>query len=397
MTVEQKLNELKHHHDNKEPELQVTLKDDSKGVEGYIVVWDSAPGEKGPLGACAKGGTRILPDLSVDVVRMLASKMALKNAAAGLPLGGAKSGLKADSNDPETEYKYKEFAKMSKPYLHENGGVFGGFGFDIGARKEHPYWVCEALGSLKSFTGKPIDMGGTDYDVEGIAGLGVAVAGREATQHLGLVDKTYSVQGVGAMGAAVIRYFQNMGGSLRFISDPRLGGSWQLDEGKLSDEFFHYIKDHNIAEVHKILKADHLFLSEDSNEALYQPVDLIYPCAVQNVITKENVNKLQTKLVVEGANSPVSFDAYSLLKDKKIYAAPDFMVNSGGVIAAFVEMTDGTSPEENARTKVKTKEAKRLTEEKIAKNMHDFFACIKETNFSSHEAAYYIALSRLYS
>src|SRR6478672_8448612 len=69
------------------PELEVTVRDPALGVEGYVVVWNTR---------ISKGGTRITPNVTLDEVKMLARTMALKNAAAALPLGGAKSGLKLD-------------------------------------------------------------------------------------------------------------------------------------------------------------------------------------------------------------------------------------------------------------------------------------------------------------
>jgi glutamate dehydrogenase (NAD(P)+) len=161
-----------------QPELEVTVRDPALGVEGYVVVWNTGISVGGPLERSGKGGTRITPNVTLDEVKMLARTMALKNAAAGLPLGGAKSGLKLDPSAPGFEKQYRRFVRLCAPLLHENGGPFGGFGFDIGARPEHALWACDELKSTRSFTGKPLNMGGTDYDREGIAGLGVAVSGQ---------------------------------------------------------------------------------------------------------------------------------------------------------------------------------------------------------------------------
>src|SRR4029078_3654461 len=177
------------------------------GVEGYVVVWNTGISIDGPLERSGKGGTRITPNVTLDEVRMLARTMALKNAAAGLPLGGAKSGLKLDPAASGFEKQYRRFVRLCAPLLHENGGVFGGFGFDIGARPEHALWACDELQSTRSFTGKPLAMGGTDYDREGIAGLGVAVAGNTLMQirQANVAGATFAIQGMGAMGAAVLR------------------------------------------------------------------------------------------------------------------------------------------------------------------------------------------------
>ncbi|MBP9837907.1 MAG: Glu/Leu/Phe/Val dehydrogenase, partial [Proteobacteria bacterium] len=167
-----KLKELNQTFETDSPELELTVRDHQLGLEGYVVVWNSAPGKKSNLGPFGKGGTRITPNLSLDEIKMLAKRMALKNAAAGLYMGGAKSGIKADPDEKNFEVKYRRFVQLIKPILRENGGIFGGLGFDIGARPVHPKWACDELKSFKSFTGKPLEMGGTDYDKEGIAGLG---------------------------------------------------------------------------------------------------------------------------------------------------------------------------------------------------------------------------------
>src|SRR3954453_3711714 len=198
------------------PELEVTVRDPAQGIEGYVVVWNTGISVGGPLECSGKGGTRITPTVTLDEVKMLARTMALKNAAAGLPLGGAKSGLKLDPSVAGFEQQYRRFVSLCNPFLHENGGPFGGFGFDIGARPEHALWACDELKSTRSFTGKPLSMGGTDYDREGIAGLGVAVAGGTLLEikQQNIAGASFAIQGMGAMGAAVLRYFSEMGGEL---------------------------------------------------------------------------------------------------------------------------------------------------------------------------------------
>src|SRR6476659_1504427 len=160
--------------DAMQPELEVTVRDSVLGVEGYVVVWNTGASVGGPLERSGKGGTRITPTVTLEEVKMLARTMALKNAAAGLPLGGAKSGLRLDPSTSGFEKQYRRFVRLCAPFLYENGGLFGGLGFDIGARPEHALWACDELKSTRCFTGKPVEMGGTDYDRQGIAGLGVS-------------------------------------------------------------------------------------------------------------------------------------------------------------------------------------------------------------------------------
>ncbi len=380
------------------PELVKEIRDDALGVEGYVVVWDSTLSVGGPLDRCGKGGTRIAPDLSCDEVKMLARKMTLKNAAAGLPLGGSKSGLKADPKAPDFEKKYRRFVSLCKPYLFENGGIFGGFGFDIGAAPEHALWACDELQSTQSFTGKPLDMGGTDYDREGLAGYGVAVAARSVlrNRHQDTLKSRFAVQGIGAMGAAVIRYFTEFGGQLYVMSDPRIGGAWQFDE-KPSSELIALIADMNFDAINAYLSTcEYALKMNDISDVLYCDADILFPCAIHDVITPSNVENIKALIIVEGANGPCSDDVYDYLAKRDIFVVPDFLANSGGIIAAFIELTSQATIEDNMKNKTKTKEAKELTKQKISSNIDALFDVMKEQDLNAKDAATYIALSRLY-
>ncbi len=382
-----------------EPELSVTLTDPEMGVEGYIVVWNTQISANGPLARMGKGGTRVTPSTTLDEVKMLARIMALKNAAAGLPLGGAKSGLKADSSTQDAEQKYKRFVELSKPYLHENGGVFGGFGYDIGARPEMAKWAVETLGSGRSFTGKPIDMGGTDYDVEGIAGLGVAVAAKSTLEHKKrtVAGSTFAVQGVGAMGAAVIRYFTEMGGTLKAVSDPRLGGSWFFTDGPPAG-LVEMLGAGRIAPACALLESTNGHVTQpDSNAVLYAETDVLFPCAVQEVITAENADRILAAVVCEGANNPVTDTARTLLDERDICVIPDFIANPGGVIAAFVELTSDIPDADNFKTRAKVEAAKDMTRKRIAQNVKSVLNLSSLYSVRPTDAARFIALSNIFN
>lgn len=375
--------------DAMEPEQKIVLTDKDKNLEGYIVVWNTGISQNGPLKGAAKGGTRIRPDLTLDEVAMLARKMALKNAAAGLPLGGAKSGLRGDPDSVNFEEYYKRFVELCKPHFYENGGACGGLGFDIGARPVHAKWAVEVLGSGKSFTGKPLDMGGTDYDREGIAGLGVAVAGKTLLEENGKNTKgaKFAVQGLGAMGAAVVRYFSGYGGVLYALADPVYGGTWRLTTPP-PHEFYENIR-HRLEENIKTYLSKHAVkISDDCNAVLEEKADILFPCAIQDVITKDNYQKIKAPFISEGANSPINDDVYPLLHQKGVQVVPDFIANPGGIIAAFVEMTSDADNKVN--------EAKNMTEQKIAENVRECMALAKKHNVTIREAGLFLAYSRIF-
>ncbi|HCA40023.1 MAG TPA: hypothetical protein DEO92_10145, partial [Phycisphaerales bacterium] len=109
------LNELHHlqaRFDALKPELWLTVRDPEHGVEGYVVVWTTLNAIGGPLGRTGKGGTRITPTVTIDEIGRLARTQSLKNAAAGLKLGGAKSGLQADPHAENFEETYRRFVRL---------------------------------------------------------------------------------------------------------------------------------------------------------------------------------------------------------------------------------------------------------------------------------------------
>ncbi|HTT36415.1 MAG TPA: Glu/Leu/Phe/Val dehydrogenase dimerization domain-containing protein [Burkholderiales bacterium] len=370
------------------PELEATVRDPALGVEGYIVVWNTGISVGGPLERCGKGGTRITASVSLEEVKMLARTMALKNAAAGLPLGGAKSGLRLDPSAPGFERQYRRFVRLCAPLLVENGGPFGGFGYDLGARPEHALWACDELQSTRCFTGKPLGMGGTDYDREGIAGLGVAVAGSTMMEAQGAspAHAGFAVQGMGALGAAVLRYFSETGACLAALGDPRYGGTWTFDR-PLSAALHQALVQQDAQAASSLLAKEATLISGNAEEVLYRKVDILFPCAVQNVITEENVARVQATHVCEGANGPITEAARTELTRRGVPLVPDFIANSGGIIAAFVELTSTASD--------KVDEAKALTRQKIAANVREMFEIARRCQAQPQHVALYMALTRI--
>ena len=327
---------------------------------------------------------------------MLARTMALKNAAAGLPLGGAKSGLKANPDEEGFEKKYRRFAQLMKPHLHENGGKYGGFGFDIGARPIHPLWISDELKSTRSFTGKTVEMGGTDYDKEGIAGLGVATAAHALLKFQGRPTKgaTFAVQGLGAMGAAVIRYFSEHGAVLKAVADPKFGGTFVFDEPVKPELLQAFATMDN--DMAKRLLAETGIQPRASDDVLYQDVDILFPCAIHNVIREDNVSRITAKAVVEGANGPCTEGARTALYKRGVTVIPDFIANPGGIIAAYVELTSKVTPEENAVSRAKVKEAKEITIRRIEKNIDTLMSIVADQGVEPAVAGRYMAYKNIF-
>jgi len=373
------LKSFKQRFDDMKPVLELTVRDDHLGIEGYVVVWNTDISKKGPLSnngnGCGKGGTRVKNDLCLNDVKRMARAMAKKTAAAGLPLGGAKSGLRTSPDDPDYEKKWKRFVQLVKDagVLIEDGGVFGGFGYDIGGKPPlNALWTIEQLGSGHCFTGKPIDHGGTDYDKIGIAGLGVAEAGKtllklKAHNH----DPSYAVQGMGAMGSAVTRYFD---GRLKVVSDIHYGGTWVFDDHASN----HFILSPTLENLEKEAQK----ISDDPAASLYADVDIVFPCALEDTLTKDNAHLVKAPYIVEGANNPTTDEAYQILFDRNILIVPGIIANAGGIIAAFVEMT--------SKAGNKSEEAIALTKDRVSDNIKQVMRYVDDLNVRPDLAADYI-------
>ncbi len=379
------------------PEMEAILRDPDMGIEAYVVVWNTKISSGGPVAYSGKGGTRITPTLTLDEVKMLARTMALKNAAAGLPMGGAKSGLRADPSAPDFEETYRRFVRLCAPTLLENGGPYGGFGFDIGGRPEHALWAVDELKSERCFTGKPVDMGGTDYDREGIAGLGVATSAVAALQFQGKTpqDATFAVQGVGAMGAAVIRYFSAHGARLVAIGDPRLNGTWTFTKAPDAD-LLAALSTSDISAINAALPHYAIPTAPDANAVLVADADILFPCAVHNVIRPDNMGQIKAAMIVEGANGPTHADCYAPLAQRGVLVIPDFIANAGGIIAAYVELTSPITAAENAKTRKKVEEAKATTISKITENVTDILRQAMSLGVTPREAGLYLAYQRIF-
>lgn len=389
------LHERQRAFDALEPELEMTVRDPAMGVEGHVIVWSTLAVQDGPLGRVGKGGTRITPTVTKDEIGRLARTQTLKNAAAGLATGGAKSGLRADPRSEGFEQVYRRFARLTWPSHFDNGGPWGGLGYDLGGDSRHCQWAIDELGTTRCFTGKPVEQGGTNYDVEGVAGLGVAVAAATwlEVQANGPASATASVQGIGAMGAAVCRYFTELGGDVRVIGDPRIDGSWRL-HGPLSGALLDAIADMDFVSVREhLLNEGHQRMELDA--VLWQDTDVLFPCAVQDVIDTHNQGQVRATVVVEGANNPCTMAARHAMHERGLQVVPDFIANPGGAIAASVEMTSAVTDEENARTGAKVTEAKDATRAMVARNVREVLCIAADHEAPLVDAASLLALRRV--
>ena len=195
------------------------------------------------------------------------------------------------------------------------------------------------------------------------------------------------------MGAAVCRYFTERGGEVRYLADPRIDGGWRL-QGPLAGELLEAVARMEFSTARDLLES-HGHERMDMDDILWTDVDVLFPCAVQDVIDADNQHAVKAAVVVEGANNPCSSGGRRALHERGLPVIPDFIANPGGAIAASVEMTSAVTDEENARSRAKVLEAKRTTEALVEKNVIEVLEIADDHQAALVDAASLLALRRV--
>lgn len=304
------------------PERIVVVSDAKTGMKGVLVIDNTARG-------MGKGGTRMSSTLQVGEVARLARVMTWKWAATDLLFGGAKAGILGDPTGADRELTIRSFArKLSNEVPREYV-----FGLDMGLTENDAAIIQDELGDRGASVGAPALLGGMPYDELGVTGHGVAEAVITALEleNRQVAGTRVSVQGIGAVGAATARRLAGMGAVIVAASTAR---GAILDPNGLDIEAL------------LTLRAEYGDACVDHYDAPVQPLgaelvcdtDVLIPAATQDVVDVGLVDELKASVIVEGANLPISPAALELLHERKIPVVPDFIANSGGVVAAAYSM-----------------------------------------------------------
>jgi glutamate dehydrogenase (NAD(P)+) len=201
------------------------------------------------------------------------------------------------------------------------------------------------------------------------------------------------VQGMGAMGAGIYRYFSEYGGELAALSDPVFGGTWVF-EHPLPDALRHALVHRDVSAAKALLSQVGKKISADVSEVLYQNIDVLFPAATEDAITAGNARLVKARFICEGANNPTSDEAHQILFANKQLVVPDVIANAGGIIAAFVEMTTPSTPE-IVRSRAKVQKAKDLTLAKVSENTRQLIDMVARLKVRPDQAGDLMALRNI--
>ncbi|MFQ5861609.1 MAG: Glu/Leu/Phe/Val dehydrogenase [Candidatus Brocadiales bacterium] len=358
------------------PEKVLEVYEPRSGLHGFLVIDNTALGP-------GKGGIRMTSAVTVEEIFRLARTMTWKSALAGIPFGGAKSGIVAEPKKLALEEKkalVEAFARALKP-LSPKLYIAGP---DAGTGMEEMRWYAEANGCLTSCTGKPADMCVKSGEKCGIphefgsTGFGAAQAALEAANHIGMDIKgaTVAVEGFGNVGTFVAKYLCELGAQVVAVSDRK--GTIYNEKG-LDAEGLLRVKKSTGSVVNYtpggVLQGKDIFELE---------VDILVTAALSDVITGENVDRVRAGIVVEASNIPMEPETEGVLFKRGVLVVPDFVANAGGVISSYAEYK-GYNPKQMFKT----------VETKVRKNVRLVLQTSREKKQKPRDVALDIAKERV--
>ncbi len=286
----------------------------------------------------AKGGLRYHPHTDLSEVTALAMWMTWKCALIGLPYGGAKGGITVDPR----QLSRNELERMTRRYASEILPIIGPErdipAPDVGTDEQTMAWFMDTVSVQTGYTvtgavtGKPISLGGSQGRA-GATSRGVVYITLDALRTAGKApdEVTVAVQGFGKVGALAARFLQEAGCRVVAVSD--IGGGLHNSAG-LNITALMSAREEGAASVTEAPLAGD---AVSNDELLGLDVDVLIPAALDGVITQDNADKINARLIIEGANGPTTPTADAILADRGITVVPDILANAGGVAVSYFE------------------------------------------------------------
>lgn len=362
--------------------LPVKLDDGTTRVfEGYRVIHSTVMGP-------SKGGIRFAPFVDLDEVKALAGWMTFKCALVGLPYGGAKGGITLNPKVRSVD----ELERITRAYTRALKDVFGEDSDipapDMGTSYREMAWIFHEYSRIYGYTpgvvtGKPLHLGGSKGRIEA-TGWGVMLTTMMAIEKLNLDPHacTCAIQGFGNVGSWAAKLLSDQGVKIVAISDHT--GAYHHPDGLDIRKAVKYVK------AHGTLTGFPGGQTLTNDELLTMDVDILIPAAIEGVITESNAEDVQARLIVEGANGPVSSNADPMLDEKGTLIVPDILANAGGVTVSYFEWVQNRRGHYYSEAEIR---------DKAAPIMSEAFDRVYETHqrhqCSMRLAAYIVAIERL--
>jgi glutamate dehydrogenase (NAD(P)+) len=312
--------------------------------------------------------------VTLDEVKSLAMWMTWKCALMSLPFGGAKGGVICD---PKV-LSPKELERMTRRYtteiINEIGPERDIPAPDVGTDSRVMAWIFDTYSMNKGHsvlgvvTGKPLSVGGSVGREEATArGSLYCIHALLLKRGLRLDEQSIVVQGFGNVGSHLARLLHLEGAKVVAVSDSR-GGVHNPHGIDIPAAIAHK---HETGALTGLANAE-----EVTNEELIElPCDILAPCALEQVVTEENADRVKATIVCEGANGPVTPGADAILEERGIEILPDVLANAGGVVVSYFEWVQGLQEyfwhEEEVNAKLRDIVSRAFEEAWLARERHD--------------------------
>jgi len=365
-----------------------------KIFRGFRVLHNDA---RGPW----KGGVRFHPQETIDTIRALAMWMTWKCALMDIPLGGSHGGIICDPHNLSLKEQERLCRGWVRQLVKDLGPQIDVPAPEMMTNAQHMLWMLDEYEMIKGekfpgfITGKPVGMGGSLGRLEA-AGYGLGFTLREALKELGIrpEETTASVQGFGNVGQYATRIFQQMGGRVICVAcwDYKEGTSYAYRK-KSGVEF-----DGLVSMTDRFGGIDRKKAIEQGYEALpgnawlEQDVDILIPAAIETQLTMDNVAKIRpgVRIIAEGANSPMTFEADQAIASRDIFVIPDILANAGGVTCSYFEQVQS-----NMNYYWEKDEILGKLDVKMTTAFHSVLDLARKKNLSMRDAAFFIAIGRV--
>ncbi|WP_366922172.1 Glu/Leu/Phe/Val dehydrogenase [Metallumcola ferriviriculae] len=337
-----------------------------------------------------QGGTRFHPEETLEDIKALSLWMSIKNAVNQLPAGGGKGGIKCNPS----ELSKGEKERLCRAYVRAIAPMLGAMkdfpGADIGTDIETQSWMLDEWEQMHgmrhepaAFSGKGLLLGGS-AGRPSATGLGVSLAVIETCAKLGknLAGLEVAVQGFGKVGSWAASLLSRKGAKIVGVSD--IGGFIHNANGLDPDALLKYTQEHNSVDGFPGGKSG-------AKEQIFScPCDVLIPAAVQSAISEDNASDIKAKIIVEGANGPITPNAEKLLNENGVVVVPDILANGGGTVIAYLERVQGTY------NYYWTEKEVHIQYEKMFKDIYNqLYSLSSQKKISMRMAAWSIAISRI--
>jgi glutamate dehydrogenase (NAD(P)+) len=363
--------------------IPIQLDDGSiKTFEGFRVTHNIA---RGP----SKGGIRYHPDVTLDEVRALSMWMTWKCSLMGIPFGGAKGGVVCDPK----QLSVRELERLTRRYtteiINEIGPEKDIPAPDVGTGPREMAWIFDTYSMQKGYsvlgvvTGKPLTVGGSLGRLEATARGGLYCLLEALKQkQLRVEGLRVAVQGFGNVGSWLAVFLHDLGATVIALSDSQ-GGIYSAAGIDAKAAVAYKQETGSLAGF----RGTEAITNE---ELVLLDCDVLAPCALEQVITADNADKVRASIVVEGANGPTTPAADEILEERGVLVLPDVLANAGGVVVSYFEWVQGlqeyfwSEDEVNARLN-----------DIVTKAFNETWAIHEGRGVSMRTAAYGLAVQRV--